>query len=89
MTYTNNNYYYCCVKQYRFTLSEVKKLVEEGFQYVTAERWRSLIKHVEEKVEDHYWQHDGLYEQQVDELIITVGGEDDGSSDDDSDTNGP
>ena len=70
----------------------MKRLVEEGFQYVTAERWRSLIKHVEEKVEDHYWQHDGLYEQQVDELIITVGGEDDGSSessDDDSDTNGP
>ena len=70
----------------------MKKLVEEGFQYVTAEHWRSLIKHVEEKVEDHYWQHDGLYEQQVDEFIITVGREDDGSSegsDDDSDTNGP
>ena len=66
-----------CTKP-RFTLSEVESLVKEGFQHVTAESWR---RHVEEKVEDHYWQHDGLYEEQVDEFIIQVGGEDDDSSD--------
>ena len=53
--------------------------MKEGFQHVTAECWRSLVRHVEEKVEDHYWQHDGLYEEQVDEFIIQVGGEDDDS----------
>ena len=35
---------------FRFTLTE---LVYQGFEVVTPERWQSLIKHVQEKVEDH------------------------------------
>ena len=64
----------------RFTLTEVQRLVNEGFQHVTPAHWSSLIKHVEETVEDQYWRHDGLYEQQVEDFRITVGGEDDESS---------
>ena len=58
----------------------MQRLINEGFQHVTPARWSSLIKYVEEKVEDHYWRHDGLYEQQVEDFLITVGGEDDESS---------
>ena len=39
----------------RFNLDEVKRLAKEGFEVVTPERWASLVKHVRDKVEDHYW----------------------------------
>ena len=39
-----------------FNLTEVERLVWEGFEVVTPERWASLVKHVREKVEDHYWE---------------------------------
>ena len=48
-----------------FKLSEVKRLVEEGFKTVTPERWKKLIKHVQEKIEDCYWKHMGLYEDMI------------------------
>ena len=41
----------------KFTLSEVERLLNEGFKIVTPERWKKLIKHVQEKIEDHYWEH--------------------------------
>ena len=47
----------------RFTLTEVQRLVHEDFIKVTPERWQSLIKHVEEKVENHYWEADGHNEE--------------------------
>ena len=43
-------------------LTEVERLAWEGFEVVTPECWASLIKHVKEKVEDHYWEGDGLAE---------------------------
>ena len=54
----------------RFTLSEVKDLVYKGFELVIAERWKKLIKHVEDKVENHYWEKDGLYEEQALEFVL-------------------
>ena len=45
-----------------FNLTEVEHLAWEGFEVVTPERWASLVKHVREKVEDHYWEVDGLAE---------------------------
>ena len=48
-----------------FTLTEVERLVHEGFGVVTAERWRRMIAHVQETVEDHCWEHDSLYEEMV------------------------
>ena len=47
----------------RFTLTEVKELVYQGFEAVTSERWQSLIKHVQEKVKDHYWEQNGIHEE--------------------------
>ena len=46
----------------QFNLSEVERLAWEGFEVVTPERWASLVKHVRDKVEDHYWEVDGLAE---------------------------
>ena len=31
----------------RFTLTEVKELVYEGFGKATAEKWQSLVNHIE------------------------------------------
>ena len=62
----------------------------EGFDKVTPQRWQSLITHVKEKVEDHYWEADGLNEELLERFIINASsdnsdddisecGEDDGS----------
>ena len=84
-----------------FNLTEVERLGWEGFSIVTADRWSKLIKHVQEKKEDHYWACDGLYQQVVEWFIIQFGdgdsdsddendvssiAESDGSTDDDSST---
>ena len=65
-----------------FNLTEVEQLAWEGIATVTAARWKKLIVHVQEKVEDHYWSCDGLYEQYVDRFIIPLGGESDSDDDD-------
>ena len=44
----------------KFTLTEVERLTHLAFDEVTPDRWKSLIAHVQEKVEDHYWEADGL-----------------------------
>ena len=41
---------------------------------------KKLIEHVQSKFEDKYWFEDGLYEESVDEFIISAGGSDDESS---------
>uniref|UniRef100_A0A1X7VPT8 Tc1-like transposase DDE domain-containing protein n=1 Tax=Amphimedon queenslandica TaxID=400682 RepID=A0A1X7VPT8_AMPQE len=42
----------------QFTLNEVECLAWDGFEVVTQEQWAGLVKHVRDKVEDHYWQND-------------------------------
>ena len=51
-----------CIKENtrEFNLTEVKHLVQEGFEVVTPERWAKLVRHVREEVEDLYWKADGL-----------------------------
>ena len=64
----------------KFNLDEVKQLAQEGFEVVTKERWADLVKHVRDKMEDHYWQNDNLDLQErfhVSEFVIHVGGESD------------
>jgi hypothetical protein len=67
-----------------FTLTEVERLVHEGFGVVTAERWRRMIAHVQETVEDHCWEHDSLYEE-MEKFTFHVGGSSDESSSSSSD----
>ena len=84
-----------------FTLAEVERLAWEGFEVVTPERWTSLIKHVRDKVEDHFWEADGLAEYySVREFTFRIrrhpdddpneeSSESDTSSDPDSDSDDP
>ena len=69
-----------------FKLDEVERLAWEGFEVVTPERWSDLVKHVRNKVEDHYWKVDRLDRQfVVSPFVIHYGGESsDESSDDES-----
>ena len=53
-------------------LSEVKRLMYEGFEIVTLQQWQSLIMHIEEKVKDHYWEADGLNEELLKPFIIDI-----------------
>ena len=70
----------------KFTLTEVERLIHEGFSCVTPELWTKLISHVEKKVEDHYWEQDSLFYTKRHELIIHLGdsSDDSSSSSDDS-----
>ena len=47
---------------------------------MAVDRWRKLIRYVRDKVEDHYWTSDGLYEETIRQFVINFG------SDSDSDT---
>ena len=67
-----------------FNLKEVERLAWEGFDVVTPDKWKNLIKHVQDKFEDHYWKVDRIAEYySIREFVIHVGGE----SDDEYDNN--
>ena len=67
-----------------FTLDALEHLVNEGFAQVTPERWTSLIKHTQEKVEDVYFTADRLHNwKQVQEFVIHVEADNDESDDSD------
>ena len=68
---------------FRFTLTEVKELVYRGFEVVTPERWQSLIKLVQEKIEDHYWEQDGLHEELLEWFLIHISSDSSDSEDGD------
>ena len=65
----------------KFTLTEMERLTHRAFEEVTPTRWKSLIAHVQEKVEDHYWEVDGLQMELVEEFIISLEGDTDSESD--------
>ena len=62
-----------------FTLKEIENLVPNGFAEVTATMWSNFCAHV--KVEDEYWEKDGLIEDVREEFTIQLS-----ESDFDSDT---
>ena len=73
----------------KFTLSEMERLIHIGFTTVTADRWKSLLAHVKQNVEDHYWETGGLQMEVVEDFVISTEGdsesEEDSSSSDYSD----
>ena len=72
----------------QFTLSAMEELTHMAFTVVTPDRWKNLIAHVQTKVEDHYWEVDGLQLELVEEFIISTEGDsesEDTSSSDESD----
>ena len=48
-----------------------RKITEDGFKTITAERWRSVCEHVK-KVEAEYWARDNLCESEIEKLVINL-----------------
>jgi len=48
---------------------------------VTPERWQFLIKHAQEKKLDHYWEHDELNEERLEQFLIHVSSDSSNSED--------
>ena len=63
----------------KFTLKELEKLTHEAFTEITPQWWKSVIRHVKDKVEDHYWEVDGLLRIITEEFTIQL--EEDSDSD--------
>ena len=70
----------CQIKQSEVPLTELERLVYEGFSHVIPEVWKKLVSHVEQKIEDDYWECDGFYHTTRNEFITHVGKSSDNSS---------
>ena len=56
------------------------RLIYEGFSCVNPEVWKKLVSRVEEEIEDHYWERDGLFHTKRHEIITHLGNSPDDSS---------
>lgn len=63
---------YVAANNTTFTLADVEKLLRESINVVTPDKWRRACAHVE-KIEEEFWQRDGLIDASLDELIIPLG----------------
>ena len=57
-----------------------RKIAEDGFKTITAERLRSVCEYVK-KVEAEYWERDNLCKSEVEKLVINLA--EDSSSEED------
>ena len=55
-----------------FTMKEAQSLVGQGFREVTPAMWAKMCEHVK-KVEDAFWDEDGLIEDAIEEFVIRFG----------------
>ncbi|XP_029679990.1 uncharacterized protein LOC115245703 [Formica exsecta] len=74
------------VKSYNntFKINNVKTLLEQGVERVTAEHWNNFVRHIIEE-EKKFWEIDEIADRMIDNippLIINVGGESDFDTDD-------
>ena len=76
---------HCRTQHKSFTLKEIEDLVPNGFEQVTPAMWSNFCDHVK-KVEDEYWEKDGLIEDALEEFVIRLSESDFDSSTDDNDT---
>lgn len=65
----------------QYTLQEVQRLTPEGFAHTTADMWRNFCRHVV-KVEEDYMAKDGIMEDIIDEMTLTITPDSDDDSDD-------
>ena len=65
----------------RYTLQEVQRLTPEGFKHTTADMWRNFYRHVV-KVEEDYMVKDGIVEETVEEMTLTITPDSDDDSED-------
>ena len=52
-------------------MTEVEKLTNEAIQMITGEDWKKVVEHTKSVIEDA-WKNEGIVEQQVENLIISV-----------------
>ena len=65
---------YIIIYNTKYNLQEIEQLRPEGFAHKTVDMWRGFCRHVHVvDIENNYFE-DGLIEDQVEEMIITVGG---------------
>ena len=69
-----------------YNLGEVERLVPDGFEHTTSDMWRRFCRHVVD-IENEYFEKDGLVEDVVEEMVITLGA-DENDSDEEEDEEG-
>lgn len=55
-----------------FTINEVERLTREAIQEITCEDWKKAVEHTKKIIEEA-WIKEGVLEDSVDELIISLG----------------
>lgn len=67
-----------------FTISEVERLARDAIQEITSEDWKKAIEHTKKIIEEA-WHKEGVLEECVDEMIISLGNDGSSSSTETSD----
>ena len=62
----------------QFTMAEVERLTPTGISVTTPDLWKKYTEHCR-RVEDKYWEQDGLIEETVEEFTIEFGVDSDDS----------
>lgn len=71
-----------------FKINDVKELLFQGIQSVTADRWKSCVQHVIDVEEKRLWEIDGLAEEVMEPIVINLGDDSDTDTDCSSDMEG-
>ena len=66
-----------------FTVSSIMKLTEEALSAVKAENWKKAVIHTKGVI-SAAWENEGILEEGIEELIISVGNSSSSSDDDDN-----
>ena len=72
---------YVAQKNISFKIKDVKTLFIRATDHITRTSWQNAERHVIEKVENRFWELDGVREEEVAPVIIDLGAD----SDDDDD----
>ena len=56
----------------KINLNHVTELTCNGFTKVHPGEWKTVVDPVQAKVEDTFWEQDGLHEQHLDELLYVL-----------------
>lgn len=71
----------------KFNITEVTSLTNEALEKVTESEWRKVVNHTKKVISDACV-NEGILEQAVEEMIISINNDSDDSSDDDWENDG-
>ena len=63
-----------------FKINEVERLCRQRFEEIGREKWENVCSHVD-KIEQHYFEKDGLVENRIEQILIQDDGVDSSDSD--------